>query len=382
MSLKINLHPASLSFPIAAAAALIADDADARAAAPSDSYGYCPYGDAGYDPAPTGGYDYCGNQEILHDLSPRTDDAIPIDGVLVLQAVSTGPWNPVDAVTKVDAAVTQAGNPVPGTLEVTALHQTLLWRPAAPLTPGATYDFAATITNPAAPAMCVEPEIPVAFAFTASDQSVVALTPSTLTGTAELSESPIIRLDTLACCPDVSPSLLFSNCGGSTVDFDPAQCAPIVGYGVLSVDLTGTPSATGPTAAQVVYALEVDGNILFDGLPQPTFSTAIDKAFCAAVVSTDLGSGTSVTGALACFGDEHASKLGEHPIEPPDLGCSLRQCEPTDEAWDLASCTPLDPDSPLEPEGEKGCGCTSTATSDAALLLGLAGLVIARRRRR
>lgn len=381
---SLDLHPASLTFPIAALATALVDEgeADARAAAPADSYG-CYYGDVGY-PSPTGGYDYCANQDILYELVPSNADAIPIDGVLVLQAVTNSTWDPAATVAKVEVNVTLDGEPVPGALEWPGVYQTLVWRPAASLTPGATYDFTASIKNPVLPAGCVEPEIPVAFAFTAADGPAVALTPSTLSGAVTLSEIPRVDLESLACCPGVSPTLNPGMCGGSFLDFDDAQCTPIVADGSLYADLTGSPAAAGPTAAQVHYGLTIDGSMTVSAEPAPHFTFGFPKPFCASVTATSFIDGTTVVGPMACFGTEFAAKLGEHTIDPPDsFTCSLRQCEPTAEGWDLDACTPLDPDHPNEPADDdtKGCSCSAADAEHAALLLALPVLLAARRRR-
>ena len=244
--------PLVLTSPLVVLAALTADEAAAAADVAASYGGYCPYGDAGYDPAPqpTGGiYDYCGGVLHLDNLAPRTLDAIPIDGVLVLQATGGGVWDPNTALDHIALEVTLAAVPVPGTLAATDVPNLLTWRPDDPWMADTTYQVGGTLSNPGVPAQCADESIPFAFDIAVGSEPADALVPSTLTGTEQLVETPLISLESLACCPGVSPTVNNSNCGGSTINFDPAQCTPIVAVGALQVDMTGTPSATGPSAS-------------------------------------------------------------------------------------------------------------------------------------
>jgi MYXO-CTERM domain-containing protein len=382
--------PLSLAFPILATVVVV-DEAEAAAADAAPGFS----GTAGcyYDPAPTGGdaggapyYDYCSGVQALEDLVPQNAEQIPIDGVLVLQAPFLGPWDQAIP-DRATVTVTADGLPFPGALELTPLPGTLIWRPAAAWNPDALHEFTAEIANPGAPAQCAAAALTVEFAITVADQPLGELIAPTLTGEEQLVVNPIISLDTLACCPDVSPMLLIGQCGaGDSVDFDPAQCTPLSAEGSLLVALQGSEAALGATAGQVYYELMVDG--ASDGLSiVPTYNVALQKPFCATLTARSLVSDVSITGPMACFGGDVADELGVHPIDPPDsFTCSLRQCESNGQTWDLESCTPLDPNHPNEPEDEPGKGCSCAAEPahglTALALTGLVGLTLRRRRRR
>lgn len=383
------------AFPIVAIGITAADEADAAAAdaAFTATAGAPCY----YDPAPTsyggdigGIYDYCYNAVSLDSLTARNADQIPVDGALVLQATFHGAWNQA-LVDHATVTVTQGDVPFDGALEATAVAGLVLWRPAAAWTGGATYHFHATVDNPMLPAGCGEPTYEVDLDLTIGTDPTAALTPSTLTGNETLQVTPIISLETLACCPDAAPTLYTDMCsGGQTVQFDPALCTPLASDNTLVVDLAGTPSAAGPTALQLYYELEIDGSPYATSLT-PAYNVAIQKPFCAVIHTHDVVSGDSVTGPLVCFGSDYADKLGMQTVEPPaDFveKCSLRQCDIAGETWDLESCTPLDPDHPKEPEADdddaKGCSCAADGPGapTTLALAGLVGLALRRRNRR
>jgi MYXO-CTERM domain-containing protein len=379
--------PLSLAFPILATVVVV-DEAEAEAAAADAAPGLSATAGC-YDPAPTGGdiggayYDYCGSVQALEDLIPQNADQIPIDGVLVLQAPFRGPWDQT-VVDRATVTVTEDAVPFPGTLELTALPGTMIWRPAAPWNPDVLHHFAADIANPGVPAQCADEMLTVEFDITVQPQSLGELIPPTLTGQEELIINPIISLETLACCPDVSPMLISGQCGsGDSVDFDPTQCAPLSAEGTLLVALQGSNAGLGPTAGQVFYELMVDGASYGQALV-PQFNVGLQKPFCATLTARSLVSDASVTGPMACFGSDVADDLGVHAIEPPDsFTCSLRQCESNGQTWDLENCTPLDPNHPNEPEPEKGCSCAADPSDGLAALAlaGLVGLTLRRRRR-
>jgi hypothetical protein len=98
-------------------------------------------------------YDPCDALSGWVDISMVSTGKIPIDGVLVLQAPFRGPWDQA-VPDRATVTVTADAVPFPGTLELTPLPGTMIWRPAAPWNPDALHDFAADIANPGAPAQC------------------------------------------------------------------------------------------------------------------------------------------------------------------------------------------------------------------------------------
>lgn len=374
-------HPLSLAFPIAAVG-LAADDADARF-----SYGgpYCDPTTNGY--APTTG-DYCDGFASIEDLIPADVLAIPIDGALALELI--GDWDP-GVLDRITAAVTRDGVDVPGALETTIVPGWLVWRPQDPFAPDADHQFTATLSNAGVSTACAPTEIPVAFDFTTVDDPAPPLVALTLTGEASVMYTPIVGLDTLACCPDVAPTLIQDECGGAAVlSFDPQQCTPLSAVASLTVDLEAVHDAPTPPLPHILYDLLIDGAAVQEHRKAAQLSLYVapqDQPFCASVRAHDVVTGTSVDGPTACFGADLADELGPQTLAPPDgFTCSLRRCEIEDDTWDLEACTPLDPDHPNEPapasEPEKlGCGCAGEDPAGGLGLLALAGLLVATRRR-
>lgn len=382
-----RVRPLTYAFPIVVGA-LAPGEADADAALTAGAPCYYaedaepdPYGEVG-DPI-----DYCSGYQFLDGLTPKNGERIPVDGVLALQATFQGAWD--DALLeRVAIVVTRDGADVAGTLGRTAAAGLFVWRPEDAWIAGATYDLTATLTNSDVPEACTLQSQLLEYSLTVVDESVPALTPSTLTGEETLLVKQLVSLETLACCPGASPTQYIDMCGGDTVlDFDPAQCTPLSAEMTLSVDLTGSASTTPDHAATVYYELVVDGAI-YRISPTPTFDVKLQKPFCATVTAHDASNGASIAGPIACFGDDFAGKLGVQDLEPPgSFTCSLRQCEVDGDAWNLDACTPLDPNHPEEPAADdddaKGCGCATDGRGGPALALaGALALTLRRRRRR
>lgn len=379
--------PLALAFPVVAAAALLPD------AAAADSYagltaGPCfDPGDA--EPGPGGdvggAYDYCAGVQALDDLTPLQPAKIPVDGALVLQAAYRGAWDP-GIVDRAAVTISGADGEVPGRLDLTLTPGILVWNPDAAWIP-ATYTFSAAITNPTSPGGCAEDSAAEA-EFTVTAEASDALLAPDLSGEEELIVTPIVGLDTLACCPGFAPTLYTPQCGGAaSIQFDAEQCTPLFTDGTLVVEATASAAAAAPTSSQVYYELTVDGTAYAYSVTRE-FLVTLQKPFCATVTAHHYTTGASKTGPMTCFGAAHADKLGTVDVVPPDaFTCSLRQCEVQDNTWDLAACTPLDPDHPNEPAADDsdkgGCGCTTDASDSAAglALVGLAGLALRRRRR-
>ncbi len=372
-----RLHALPLAFPIFAAA-LAPDTAEA-----------CP------QPGP------CYLLEFWGDLAPVNAAQIPADGVLVLQGTHENGADE-DWLTQIELTVTKDGQPTAGALEATSLHGVLAWRPAAPFEPGAALKVNGKVTNPdeASSYNCADEEIVFAADLMIDAENGAPLEPVELVGVVETESAPVVSFETLACCPGAAPEpgSAYNYCDlGETIDWDPATCTPIATHGYLSVTLTGGPATTGPAAEQVLYTLKVDG-AAHSVARAPSFSVHGDAAFCAVIEAMDLASGAITSSAEQCFGQDLGDVLGQHPLEPAELGCPLQQCEVVDGLWDPTMCTPLDTEpSPTTSDtmvdadatdtdpsdsggsqdgGDEGCACAAAPTGDAGLLalVGLLGL--------
>ncbi|MBA3549641.1 MAG: hypothetical protein H0T76_24450 [Nannocystis sp.] len=350
---------------------------------------------------PGGYYDPCEGVNFWQDITAVNAAKIPSDGVLVLQGTHQG--DDAASLPSIEVTVTTDGQPLAGALEVTSLHGVLVWRPSEPWVPGATYAMSATITNPpeadspyseyCAPLMIVSEDtlnIDVA--------PGAALGPADFSGETQISLSPQISLETLACCEGATPSYGYSGCGGGGVYWDPEECAPTQAHGYLSVAITGQPAATGAAAGQIVYALEVEGMLHSTSL-SPQFTVFTDTPFCAVIEATDLAGGAVTQSQKHCFGEAVAGQLGAQVLDPSEkLTCALENCAANGEVWDPMNCTPVDPGAPTgsdsddsassssgssasntagESDGDAGCGCDTRPTGDAGLLalVGVVGLL-------
>lgn len=347
-ALSASHGPAAL---ILAAAALFADDVEACPTGYTDTYGES-----------TDGYD-CNSYDALLAMNPATA-AIPSDGVLVLQVAHTGAWGqPV--LDHAAITVTQNDVPVPGTIEPTPLTDWAVFRPQAAWTPGV-HHLTATLNNPGLPVLCGGDMIPVDFEFTVEAEPAVDLALPTIAGDETLLVTPYLSLGSIACCPGFAPSEYQSGCGGSTVEYDPAQCAPVQATGALQVAMTGTPAATGTTAGQYYYTFAINGAEQMPAFDPFQFGRQDSQPFCASLTVHDFGTGDALVGPETCFGESVAAQLGgPYPYPPPaDLVCALQQCAPTFEGWDQTMCTPYDPGEPPTTGDVPTTGDSPTSAGD------------------
>jgi len=331
-------------------------------------------------------YDPCDLIEFWSTLAPVNAAQIPSDGVLVLQGAYHGTWDD-DALASVELAVTLAGEPVAGALERSPAPGVLVWRSAAPLTPGAVYELSGSVSNMNPPGVtCAASTVPIAGDLVIAAEPGAPLGQPGLSGTPSVSIEPIVKLSTLACCKGEQPNYYVGSCDGPSLSFDPAVCAPIRGIGYLSVAFTGTPAAEGPAAKQILYTLRnVDAPAIMS--LEPVFEWTAEGPFCAALEALDLASGVITTSESLCFGDMLVDELGPQDIAVPEtLTCALRQCEVVEDGWNLKNCDAVDPAADSSTagggdDGDKGCGCDSGGSGGGAALLGLLGVLGLGRRR-
>ena len=309
---------------------------------------------------------------------------IPSDGVLVLQGIHQGPWDEA-ALTKVEIEVTLDAEAIAGTLKLGPVKGVLAWRPDAPWTAGATYEYRVRATNTGGPDVsCASPLAERSGALVIDTEPGAPLRAPVLDAEVSVEITPDVSLESMACCEGEAPTVSYGNCGYAGLDWNPDVCAPISGTGLLKLSFTGVPAAEGPAAQQIVYTRKVDGKpdaTLFD----PVFTVNVWEPSCVELEARDLASGKLTTTGRQCFGDDIVDQFGPQILAPPEaLTCPLQRCEPTDVSWDLERCMLYEPQ-PDEPQPDEpaktGCDCDLKSAGGPDLLgfLGLVGL--ARRRR-
>lgn len=351
-------------------------------------------------------YDTCSLQSGWIDISVLSAGKIPADGVLLLQGATQGNLPGADSVS---LTVATDGVPLAGAVELTDLPGTVIWRPATAWTAGATYQITGTATNPEADDVCLSKELPISGEVVIDTAPAAALQPVEISGVEMLQSVTNVTLETLACCPGVSPQANFGDCDNpGSVDYDASQCAPTQAFGYFDVTITGAPAAEGPVAQQVVYVLNADNGVTQSSLAPMFGLNFYSEPVCAAIDVLDLGSKTLVPGTKKCFGEALVDQLGPQTIDPgATLECAPQTCavNTNGDGWDLEMCTPFDPSNPPTTgptesdgsgasggsegsdtsgqEGEKqACACDATP-SPGPLVLGLLGLLgLTRRRRR
>ncbi|MBZ5708141.1 hypothetical protein [Nannocystis pusilla] len=397
----------ALTLALAGAAAVVPSEAEAC------SPGYCAYTDA------------------WQSLEPINAQAIPTDGVLLLQGARSGSSPEEDWLDKVELTVTRDGQPIAGAVEASPVRDVLLWRPAAPLEPG-DYKVVGSLDNP---------DEDIGYEYCAVDLELdfdfaVEAGPSAPLSPPQLSAQPLLdvresdALENLVCCDGAMPYSYVFDCGGSDeyVGWDEGFCTGLRAFGTLRVQVSIATDLPQATSALVMRELLVDGSPQRGALLDAQ-TAGLTKPSCITVRLTNLATGESVESEASCHGDEPevAAQLGDHAIDPgPALAQECSQgaytCEINQEAWDPEKCAPWPADEPTsgdptegpttgeptsegsegsgeggdESEGtdgpasggadelvEHGCACDSRAPSPfgALALLGL-GLLRPRRRRR
>lgn len=294
--------------------------------------------------------DPCYFVDLIQDLAPINAASIPIDGVLLLQATQTGDSPDADWLATIDLTVTRDGQPIAGALETSAIDNILVWRPAAPLEPGALYKVTGTLDNPDVEPYyegCAPDLVMLDFDLQAG------LEPSTPLAAPEVEAAELVNtleildaLDAFVCCDDAFPFEYSFDCGGSGtyVSWDAGFCAPLAGVGVLSVQVAVTPSTAPATAALLSHELVVDGAPSGQVLTTQLGANR-QTPFCTEVVQRNLATGEQVKTPKQCHGDAVAPQLGPQDLDPgPTLARKCQgepyTCVAVDGRWDPAQCTP------------------------------------------
>lgn len=321
--------------------------------------------------------DLCYDVDVWVDLKPLNAAAIPIDGVLVLQGAQSGGSPDAEWLAKIDLTVTRDGQPIAGALETSPIDDVLIWRPAAPLEPGAVYDVAGALHNgPVDPPYCGEEELPLAFQFFADAAPSATLTPPKTGASEQLLTSHGNSLTDLVCCDDAFP-FEYGNCGFYDIDWDAGHCAWLNGTGTLQVSVTVDSGLPAPTRAITTRALVVDGNTLAPRLSD-NLSRSAQQPFCTQVKLQNLATGETAISPQVCHGDALVEQLGPQLLDiGPELAekCSAPAyvCEVAADGteWDPSKCTPWpgdtgttgDPTTGDPTTGEPTTGATDPSTT-------------------
>ncbi|HEY0136173.1 MAG TPA: MYXO-CTERM sorting domain-containing protein, partial [Nannocystis sp.] len=300
----------------------------------------------------------------------------------------------------------------------------LVWRPAAPLKPGAAHQVTGGFDNPdSIEDYCADDLLALDFEFTADMGPSQPLPTPEVSAVESVETTDIESLTTLVCCDGAFPEEGQFDCGydGDYVFWNDGACAPTASQGALSVQLEAPLAVAPSTAALVVTSVRVDGEVVRTGLA-PTATYSLYSPFCTEVEQRNLATGETVTSAKQCHGDAVVAQLGPQPLDPAlvlakECTGPAYVCEVTEDAypqWDPDKCTPYEPaqetetpttsdsDSPTTtasesdtsssssssssdtagetPDDNRGCACTTTP-ADPTPLLGLLGLGLLRRRR-
>lgn len=325
--------------------------------------------------------DPCAGVVAFAGLEPVSEAEVPIDGVVILQADWFGELEPPTLLDGLSLSVSRDGAAVAGALESTDLPGVLLWRPAAPLVPGATYTASGSFANGGGvPGECAAAEVEVGFEFTAAAGPAEPLADPEITAWAEYVDFPIVALDTLVCCDDAMPREQ-RVCGISHgLAWSQGKCAPARTRALLRVELRAAIEVGEATAAQWVWTLEQDGKQVATGF-QARFTRYLAAPACFTVVLRSLATGEARAAEEQCFGQDVVEPLGEVPLDPRERladACTgaLYTCAAEGGAWDPEACAPW------TPEERPGGARTGCARGGPVLAGGWLGLWMLPRRRR
>ncbi len=365
-------------------------------------------------------------------------EVVAPDGVLRIQAArNPGTRSLADSLFFAELQVRDAdANLIDGSFEYIDELRALVWRPASPLDPSATYSANLRVDNDALAesldegwvveeSWCGE-NIETALSFQTSEDALGPLVIPNHDVSTEHRVEDVRELDTLVCCDGAYPYRELWDCfEGEEILWDGGHCASTVGRGFVRATLTLPEEELAPEVRNNLALRVVDAGGQVRGANPLSLSVSYedDQPFCAQLEVYDLAYGDSWVSPMHCVGDDLADQLGEHAISPADGLAACQDepytCEFEEERWDQAACEPwIDPDpsgdddddddddddidvdpidlpgDPLDDPGldqddditDRGCACRaqSDRSSPFALWLLLAGLAwrgAARRRR-
>jgi len=292
--------------------------------------------------------DPCYNTPGVDQIQGVNVAAIPVDGVLVLQVTEQG-FTPGEVAAGLDFTVTRDGQPIAGAVESDPAG-ILIWRPTAPLQPGAHVVHASFMNADNEYGYdCGDLLVEADFTFEVVDEFVEPLGIPMFVGAGEVALVPTDSLEALACCDGAFPAM-GDICGYAYGPYwDEGECAPTMAVGYLEVSGAIETLQDAATAGLLAYEFVAD-NLTTNGL-SPTFNQRETGPFCLKYNVRNLATGAVAEGEPVCFGDDVADELGPRVIDPHEAlagQCSgpLYVCTVIEEfpsRWDETDCRPLDP---------------------------------------
>lgn len=287
--------------------------------------------------------DPCAEVLAFVDLKRASDVDIPIDGVALLQANWFGDITKLPLVPGLDVTVTLDDAEVAGTLEQTELPGTLLWRPALPLVPEATYTLTGTYENAEGVAgVCAPRMVEFKTEFKAGADPTVSLGAQAVHTRTGWEDFPVSDLEALACCDGALPRQ-DDYCGLIRLSWTKGKCTTTVARKRLKVELwVSVPEADEPSYGQWLYTLREAGEAPRTSR-DPRFIRYLTEPACYVFEQRSLISGETFVSDEMCFGEDLEDFPDEQPIDPHlALGgsCSgqLYACDVVGDKWDRDHC--------------------------------------------
>ncbi|MDC0672087.1 hypothetical protein [Nannocystis radixulma] len=290
--------------------------------------------------------DACWYADEWAELVPVNAAAIPIDGVLVLQGAQTGNSPDAEWLAAIELTVTRDGQPIAGALETTEVDDVLVWRPAAPLVPGATYQVTGSLDNPDGDPEgyeCGPDLLPLAFEFHADAGPAASLASATLSTEASVLVIPRLVLDELVCCDGAMPVLEQNEDCAYVPEWDHGDCVTTLARGRLQV-VGKVADLPASTLSMTSRRMVVGGSQMLPILgAEPT--VVYDDPTCTRVKLRNLANGETVQSEETCHGED--LPLGDQPVDPapqlaelcqgPPYVCELHESELW---WNPSACSP------------------------------------------
>lgn len=317
--------------------------------------------------------DPCSFVEGWDSLEPVNAASIPIDGVLVLRGTRQGDVDE-DWLSQVELTVTRDGQPIAGAVEATEVRDVLIWRPAAPLEPGATYQVKGNLDNDETDEYyegCHPDILALDFEFQADTEPSAPLTAPKTSAQESVFLLQRKTLDDVVCCDGAYPNDYGFDCGygGESVYWDEGFCAATRGFGSLNVDISAEVDVPPATAQLLARELFLDGVSIGSTLDGGALGTTDSKPFCTSVKIRNLATGESVMSEAICHGAEVADQLGDQILDPSaELGQKCKDtpyvCTVKDGQWDETQCSAWPGEEPTTGDPDPTEGPTSDPSGD------------------
>jgi MYXO-CTERM domain-containing protein len=326
----------------------------------------------------------------LDRVGAEQEIEIPTDGVVVMRAQWFGEFEPDVLRAGLSLRVGLAGAAIAGEVEwlddLPGMSNVLLWRPAAPLEPNATYEVEGEFINPeGVPGECAPAVVDLAFAFTTTHGPAEPLPRPTIYSSSGYSDGPVYELGSLICCDGAMPVEQVV-CGiDQGIDWSEGACVSATVQGRISVEIGVASVLDDASSGQWIRSLYEDGERVSTTLSQK-FSRSLREPACFTVEQRSLATGEGYFSEIRCFGDDITRPLGDVRVNPVDALADLCEGDPyvcggDGAAWSPDRCVPWALTPGPADDAEAGCGCAAGDPGGPVALVG-AGLLVVRRRRR